>query len=125
MSIPASSREPGSVEITCTVEPGPSLAARLLSDAVRLTLHNMLALSSIVLRLPLPFGVVERAAHVVPAPRGLIRETVRLPHAGAHLLRAPGVADRTGRVVLYCHGGAFLCGGTSTHLRLIDKLSEF
>lgn len=118
-------RDPGSVEITWTTEPGPSLAARLVSETVRLTLHNVLALSSVALRLPLPFGAVELAARALPPPRGMTRTTVQLPVARAQLLRARWVGARAGRVVLYCHGGAFLCGGISTHLRLVDKISEF
>jgi len=118
-------RDSGGMNIIQTIEPGPSLAARLLSGAVRLTLHNAVAIATAALRLPLPYGAVERAARALPAPHGMTRTTVSLPHARAQLLRASGVAARTGRVVLYCHGGAFLCCGISTHLRLVDKLSEF
>lgn len=117
--------EAGNVGILSTIEPGPSLAARLVSGAMHLTFYNALTLGTGALGLPLPYGAVELAASMLPAPRGLTRATVRLPHARAHLLRAQGVAARSSRVVLYCHGGAFLCGGVSTHLRLIDKLSEF
>lgn len=126
MTIPVSpDRGTGNVGITRMAEPSPSLAARLLSGAVRLTLHNALAVGSAALGWPLPFGAIERAARVLPAPHGIRRTPVRLPHARAQLLQARGVTARGGRVVLYCHGGAFLCGGISTHLRLIDKLSEF
>ncbi|MEO6792823.1 MAG: alpha/beta hydrolase [Mycobacterium sp.] len=111
--------------ITQITEPGPSRAAQLLCDAMRLTIHNALLVGSPALRLPLPFGVIDRAARVLPTPHGMTRAGVRLTHARAELIRARGVAERTGRVVLYCHGGAFLCCGISTHLRLIDKLSEF
>lgn len=107
------------------IEPGPSLAARALWEATRRTVHNALAIGCRALDLPLPFGAIERAARMVPAPRGLTRTAVRLPHTRAELIRAKGVAADTGRVLLYCHGGAFLCCGISTHLRLIDKLSEF
>lgn len=126
MTFPASpDRNTGSFGITQALEPGPSLAARLLSGGVRLTLHNALAVGTAALGLPLPFGAVERAARLLPAPRGITRTTVHLPHARAQLLRARWVATATPRVVLYCHGGAFLCGGISTHLRLINKISEF
>ncbi|HEX7322941.1 MAG TPA: alpha/beta hydrolase [Mycobacterium sp.] len=111
-----------SVEI---IESGPSLTARLVSEATRATLHPALDIGSHALQLPLPFGAIERAARALPAPHGLSRVAVTLPHACAELIRARGVAPYTGRVVLYCHGGAFLCGGVSTHLRMIDKLSEF
>ncbi|MEB3031117.1 alpha/beta hydrolase [[Mycobacterium] nativiensis] len=126
MTIPSSPRRDSeNVGITRTPQPSPSLAARVVSGAVRLTLHNALSFGSTALGWPLPFGAIEFAAQALPAPRGLTRTAVRLPHARAQLLRARGVAARTDRVVLYCHGGAFLCCGISTHLRLMDKLSEF
>lgn len=107
------------------IEPGPSLAARALWETTRRTVQHALAIGCHALDLPLPFGAIERAARMMPAPRGLTRTALLLPHARAELIRAKGVAADTGRVVLYCHGGAFLCCGISTHLRLIDKLSEF
>lgn len=126
MTIPGSPHcDPESVGVTRTVEPTPSLAARLVSGAVRLTLHNALTFVSTALGWPLPFGAIDLAARAQPTPRGLTRTAVRLPHARAQLLQARGVAVRTDRVVLYCHGGAFLCCGINTHLRLIDRLSEF
>ena len=106
-------------------ESGPSLPARLVSRTAHLTVHNLLAVGYRALSLPLPFGVIEHAAHLLPAPAGMSRANVELPHAHAELIRARGVARRTGRVVLYCHGGAFLCCGIGTHLRLIDRLSHF
>ena len=107
------------------IESRPSLAARLVAEATRMTVYNALAVGYRALRLPLPFGVIEHAAHLLPAPAGMHRSAVELPHAHAELIRARGVAQRTGRVVLYCHGGAFLCCGISTHLRLIDRLSQY
>ncbi|MEO8815705.1 MAG: alpha/beta hydrolase [Mycobacterium sp.] len=112
------------IEFTEITESGPSLAARLVSGAARMTVHNAVAAGYHALGLPLPFGVIERAAHALPAPQGLVRSRVTLPHAHAELIRARGVARRTGRVVLYLHGGAFLCCGIGTHLRLIDNLSK-
>lgn len=111
--------------LTESTEPGPSLAARLLGDATRLTVRNAVAVASRALGLPLPYAAIDAAARVLPPPRGMTRTAVHLPHARAELIRAGAVADRTGRVVLYCHGGAFLCCGIGTHLRLIDKLSEY
>jgi acetyl esterase/lipase len=107
------------------IESGPSAAARMVGDATRATVYPALALGCHAIQLPWPFAVLDRAAHMLPAPRGVSRASVRLPHAQAELIRARGVARRTGRVVLYCHGGAFLCCGINTHLRLIDRLSHF
>lgn len=110
------------VEIT---ESGPSPAARLVSETARMTVHNAVAIACHALQLPWPFGAIERAARVLPAPHGMTRTTVELPHARAELIRARKVVGDTGSVVLYCHGGAFVSCGISTHLRMIDKLSEF
>jgi acetyl esterase/lipase len=106
------------------IESGPSAAARMVGDATRATVYPALAIGCHAIGLRLPFGVLDRAAHMVPVPWGLSRASVRLPHAQAELIRARGVARRTGRVVLYCHGGAFLCCGINTHLRLIERLSH-
>lgn len=105
-------------------ESGPSPAARLVSGATRMTVRRVVGIASHALGLRWPYGTIERAARALPAPSGLTRTAVQLPHAYAELIRARGVAADTGRAVLYCPGGAFLCGGINTHLRLIDKLSE-
>lgn len=110
------------VEVT---ESGPSLAARLVFGASRMTVHPALAIVSRALQLPWPYGILERAARGLPTRQDLIRRAVELPHAHAELLHVRGMACDTGGVVLYCHGGAFLWGGISTHLRTIAKLSEF
>lgn len=110
------------VEIT---ESAPSLGARLVFEAARMLVHPTLAVGSRFLYLPWPYGILERVARLSPGPRGLSRTAVMLPHAHAELLRGRGVACDTAGVVLYCHGGAFLCGGIGTHLGMIDRLSQF
>jgi acetyl esterase/lipase len=116
-------------DITCApvevTESEPSVAARMVFDATRATVYPALAIGCHAIGLPLPFGMLEHAAHLLPAPLGMRRTSVKLPHAQAELIRARRVARRTGRVVLYCHGGGFLCCGISTHLRLVDRLSQF
>lgn len=107
------------------IESGPSPAARLVSHATRMTVRTAVDIASHALDRHLPFSSIEWAARALPTPGGLTRTAVELPHAHAELIRARGVAPYTGRVVLYCHGGAFLCCGISTHLRLVGMLSEF
>jgi acetyl esterase/lipase len=97
----------------------------MIFDATRATVYPALAIGCLALQMPWPFGILEGAAHMVPAPWGLARTSVELPNAHAELVRARGSAPRTGRVVLYCHGGGFLCCGINTHLRLIGRLSRF
>ena len=109
------------------IESGPSIAARLVSLASRLTIRPTLAVCSRVPHLPWPFGLVDFASQVLrPAP-STIRAMVGLPNASAQLVRAPGVlpADGNRRVVLYLHGGAFLTCGTNSHSRVVNALSRF
>jgi acetyl esterase/lipase len=63
---------------------------------------------------------------LIPAS-ATVRETVKLPHASAQLVRAPGVlpADGSRRVIVYLHGGAFLTCGANSHGRLVEALSRF
>jgi acetyl esterase/lipase len=97
------------------------------SLACRLTIRPMLAVGSYAPHVPFPFGVVDFAARALLPRPGTVRKTVRLPHATAQLVRAPGVlpADGTRRVVLYMHGGAFLTCGVNSHSRLVNALSKF
>ncbi len=109
------------------IESGPSIAARLVWLASRLTIRPTLAVCSQIPRVPWPFGLIDFASQVLlPAP-STIRATVGLPHATAQLVRAPGVlpADGNRRVVLYLHGGAFLTCGANSHSRVVNALSRF
>ncbi|MBS4729229.1 alpha/beta hydrolase [Mycobacterium sp. SM1] len=109
------------------IETGPSLAARLVWLASRLTIRPAVAVCSQVPHLPWPFGLIDVACRaLLPAPVAL-RATVGLPHASAQLVRAPGVlpADGNRRVVLYLHGGAFLTCGANSHSRVVTALSKF
>src|SRR5271167_450869 len=109
------------------IESGPSIAARLVWLASRLTIRPTLAVGSYMPHMPWPFGLLDFASRVLlPAP-GTIRATVELPHATAQLVRAPGVlpADGKRRVVLYLHGGAFLTCGVNSHSRIVNALSKF
>jgi acetyl esterase/lipase len=75
---------------------------------------------------PWPWGLVDFAARAVAPAPGSVRQTIRLPHCTARLVRAAGVlpADGSRRVVLYMHGGGFLTCGANTHDRLVTALSE-
>jgi acetyl esterase/lipase len=109
------------------VESGPSIAGMATSLACRLTIRPTLAVCSHVPHVPFPYGVLDFAARAMLPRPGTIRKTVRLPHATAQLVRAPGVlpADGTRRVVLYMHGGAFLTCGVNSHSRLVNALSRY
>jgi acetyl esterase/lipase len=109
------------------VEDDASVAGRLAWFAARLTIRPALTIGSYLLDLPWPWGLVDFAARAVTPAPGSVRETIRLPHCTARLVRAAGVlaADGTRRVVMYMHGGAFLTCGANTHDRLVTTLSTY
>lgn len=104
-------------------EPGPSAAARLLSHAARTTVRTTLRASSWTLHLPWPYGAIERAAGLIPKPPGTRTSGIQLPQATAQLVRARGDLDT--RVILYCHGGAFIACGPNTHAGVVTRLSRY
>lgn len=109
------------------IESGPTLAARLLALAAHLTIRPTLAICSNAPHLPWPWGALDLVSGaILPAP-GTKRVTVRLPHATAQLVRAPGVLPAEGnrRAVLYLHGGAFLTCGANSHSRVVNALSRY
>lgn len=110
---------------TEVAEASPSVAAQLLSRATWLTMRIALGIGSRGPNLPLPYGAIDMAARAVPRARGARGSTVKLPHCRAALVRAPGVAEHTGRVVLYLHGGGFFCCGLNTHANIITRLSRY
>jgi epsilon-lactone hydrolase len=109
------------------LESGPSIAGRMANLTSRLTIRPILSIGSHVPNLPWPWGLIDLTARVLIPASATVRETVRLPHASAQLVRAPGVlpADGTRRVILYLHGGAFLTCGANSHGRLVEALSKF
>ncbi len=109
------------------VEDPPSVQARLVWLAARLTIRPVLTVGAALPTLPWPFGLVDAAVGVLAPVRGGEHATIRLRHCTAALVRAAGVlpADGTRRVVLYLHGGAFLVGGANTHGRLVNRLSRY
>lgn len=109
------------------LESGPSVAARLANLTSRLTIRPILTVGSHVPNLPWPWGLIDLTARVLIPASATVRETVKLPHASAQLVRAPGVlpADGSRRVVVYLHGGAFLTCGANSHGRLVEALSKF
>ena len=109
------------------VEDDPSVAGRLLWLGARLTIRPALSIGSHMANAPWPWGLVDFAARAVAPVPGSVRQTIRLPHCTARLVRAAGVlpADGSRRVVLYMHGGGFLTCGVNTHDRLVTTLSKY
>lgn len=109
------------------IEDHPSLAGRLVCLGARLTIRPVLAVGSHVADAPWPWGLVDVAARAVAPVPGSVRQTVRLTHCTARLVRAAGVlpADGRRRVVVYMHGGGFLTCGANTHDRIVTNLSKY
>ncbi len=61
-------------------------------------------------------------ARLLPAIDGTGSAPVALPNCGGSWVEGP----RAGfdRVMLYLHGGGFLCGGMRSHLRLVSRISD-
>ncbi|MGV0633223.1 alpha/beta hydrolase [Mycolicibacillus trivialis] len=112
------------VEVT---ESGPSLQARVVALATRMTIRPTLAVFGNFPHLPWPWELVDFVAKALLPTPGTVRVTVDLPHCDAQLVRAAGVlpADGNRRVVLYLHGGAFLTCGANSHSRVVNAVSQF
>ncbi|CAM4447403.1 Carboxylesterase LipF [Mycobacterium basiliense] len=108
------------------VERGPSIAGRLMAFASLMTIRPIVSVGSYAPHVAWPWGVIEFACRALPQASGSTRVNIKLPHATAQLVHAPGVTPASGnrRVVLYMHGGAFLMGGANSHKHLVNTLSR-
>lgn len=100
---------------------GTSIQSQLVSRVLRATARPTLGLWSYTNRLPWPVGLVEWAATIMTPIEGTQYQPVRLQHCGAEWIQGPGA--KNDHVVLYMHGGAFLCCGLRTHRRLVSRIS--
>src|SRR5262249_4083221 len=109
------------------VEDDPRVAGRLAWLCARLSIRPALTVGSRLAHATVPWGLGDCAARAVAPVPGSVRQTIRLPHCSARLVRAAGVlpADGSRRVVLYMHGGGFLTCGANTHDRLVTTLSKY
>lgn len=101
---------------------GGSLTSRMLATYLQLTVRPFLSVWAKAPNLPWPMGVVDYAGMLVPPLKGTRYSKVMLEECEAEWIRAEGVGNE--RVVLYLHGGAFVCCGLNTHRRLTSRVSE-
>lgn len=73
-------------------------------------------------RIPVPYGIVDRAGAFLPAPRGTATTPIDLGTCRAERVRARGLGPSE-RAILYFHGGMFIAGGLRTHRRMVARLS--
>ena len=101
--------------------PGPSIRSRTLRTTLQCTIRPVLQLWGHTPNLPWPYELFDQAARLLPPVDGTEYRPVRLPNCGAEWLRGPGASSD--RVILYLHGGAFICCGLRTHRRLLSRIS--
>ncbi|WP_349536298.1 alpha/beta hydrolase [Rhodococcus rhodochrous] len=102
--------------------PGSSRQSKLLAQAIRMSVRPLLGLWGRSTTLPWPTGLLDAAGALLPAIDGTVCAPVQLPNCTGSWVEGP----RTGfdRVMLYLHGGGFLCGGMRSHLRLVSRISD-
>lgn len=103
---------------------GYGWGARIMARLMRWFLRPLIA------RLPwTPFVLrravlLDRAAAVLLPPRGTTTAPVTGLDCAAEWVRGPGVTGRSGKVILYFHGGGFVACGLRTHRRMIARISR-
>lgn len=98
---------------------GPSKA---LDRGLRLTVKPVIRAWRRAPHLPWPYTVVDHVGRALVRVPGVVREPLLLPHCSGELVRPTGI--RSGRVVVYLHGGAFLVGGQHLHGQLTTQLAH-
>lgn len=101
--------------------PGVSVQARLLARTIQMTLRPVLGLWARASGLPWPTNLIDSVGNLLPPIEGTRCRPATLPNCGGLWVEAGGVGHE--RVVLYLHGGAFLCCGMRTHQRLVSRIS--
>ncbi|SNS46096.1 alpha/beta hydrolase [Rhodococcoides kyotonense] len=99
-----------------------SLPSKALSAYLQLTVRPFLSVWAKTAHLPWPMHVVDYAGKLVPPVKGTRCRRVELAECGAEWVAADGVSEDN--VVLYLHGGAFVCCGLNTHRRLVSRVSQ-
>lgn len=100
---------------------GASMQSQVLSTTLRYTVRPVIKAWAKWPHLPWPTGIVDLAGSVLPPIAGTQYRPVQLDKCGAEWVRAAEVEKK--RVVLYLHGGAFLCCGLRTHRRMVSQVS--
>lgn len=103
-----------------------SLRSRAVSSGVRGLLRPGLTR---VAKLPIDERALRRAASLdrlagrARPPKGTHCEPVRFDGFGAEWVHGPGVGRDRDRVILYLHGGGWICCGLNTHRRMVARFS--
>ena len=100
---------------------GASVASQVFSRSLQMTVRPALSVWSRTSRLPWPVGLIDKAGGALRPIEGTTYQPVRLQNCNAEWLRGPGATTK--HVILYLHGGAFLCCGIRTHRRMVSRIS--
>ncbi|MFI6522660.1 alpha/beta hydrolase [Spirillospora sp. NPDC050679] len=103
-----------------------SLRSRAISAGVRRVLQPRLAKAA---ELPIDDKALRRAASLdklaarARPPKGTHCERVRFDGFRAEWVHGPGVGRARDKVILYLHGGGWVCCGLNTHRRMVARFS--
>ena len=100
---------------------GASVASQVFSRSLQLTVRPALSIWARTNRLPWPVALLDKAGGALRPIEGTTYQPVRLQNCNAEWLQGPGANNK--HVILYLHGGAFLCCGIRTHRRMVSRIS--
>jgi acetyl esterase/lipase len=100
---------------------GGSIRSQVLSLVMRNSARRVIDVWSLAPTLPWPYGVVDHAGKLQRKVAGTVFERVTIAGRRARIVRTPD--SRSGRHILYFHGGAFFVGGWHLHGSLISRIA--
>jgi acetyl esterase/lipase len=98
-----------------------SIRSQVLSLVMRNSARRVIDVWSLAPTLPWPYGVVDHAGRLQRKVAGTVFERVEIAGRRARVVRTPD--SRSGRHILYFHGGAFVVGGWHLHGSLISRIA--
>ncbi len=101
----------------------PSVQARTLSLALRLSVRPVVQAWSLAPRFPWPYWVVDQVGRVNRPVPGTRVTAINLPRCRAQWVDARASVEGR-RVILYLPGGGFLVGGWHLHRAYLSRLSR-
>jgi acetyl esterase/lipase len=101
---------------------GVSVQARLVSAAARLVVRPLLTYWPLTEWALFPLALLDTAAGLLPAPRGVRYEKADLDGCTGEWVRPKNVSGDG--VLLYFHGGAFVTCGIATHRHAVARMAE-
>ncbi|NLE81316.1 MAG: alpha/beta hydrolase [Rhodococcus sp.] len=103
---------------------GPSIESQVLYQAFRWFVRPVVKVATINQAALRRAALLDVAAGVRNT-KGVSRTQVSLPGFDAEIVRAPGVSPDLGRgVIMYMHGGGFMCCGLNTHRPVVAALAK-